>query len=173
MPEPVIIVEYNPQWPIMYEEEKAKILGAIGRKITAIEHIGSTAIPGLGAKPIIDIMVGVRRPAEAEECIEPLQIIGYEFVPPEKAGIPERRYFRKRALGMRTHHLHMVEIGGEFWETHLLFRNRLRANPSITKQYYVLKQRLAEQYGSDREGYTEAKTPFIQSVLAKAYTEFE
>ncbi|UCB42509.1 MAG: GrpB family protein [Dehalococcoidales bacterium] len=171
MPEPVIIVDYNPQWPVMYEEEKARILSAIGLKIVAIEHIGSTSVPGLGAKPIIDIMVGVRQLAEAEECIEPLQSVGYEFVPPEKAGIPERRYFRKREPGARTHHLHMVEMDSEFWEKHLLFRDCLRANHSTAEQYHVLKKRLAEQYGLNREGYTEAKTLFIQSVLAKARAE--
>jgi len=165
---PVIIADYNPQWPVLYEEEKSRILGVIGHKVVAIEHVGSTAVPGLGAKPIIDIMVAVSRLADAEECIEPLQTIGYEYEPPDKAGIPERRYFDKGPPGARTHHIHMVEHTSDFWERHLLFRNFLRGHPEVARQYYELKKELAAKYGSDREGYTEAKTSFIESVTARA-----
>ena len=91
----ITIAHYDPQWPILYEEEKARILGVIGDKVVAIEHIGSTAVPGLGAKPIIDITVAVRHLADAEKCIEPLQSVGYEYVPEYEVSIPERRYFRK------------------------------------------------------------------------------
>ena len=91
MPQPIIIANYNPQWPVMYEEEKARILGAIRHNIVAIEHIGSTAVPGLGAKPIIDIMAAVRRMSDSLECIEPLQTLGYDYYfYPE---FPERCFF--------------------------------------------------------------------------------
>ena len=137
---PVIITEYNPQWPVLYEEEKGRILDVIGDKMVAIEHIGSTAVPGLGAKPVIDIMIAVHTLAEAETCIEPLRSIGFEYRSPDEAGIPERRYFTKGIPGARTHHIHMVELTSTFWERHLLFRDSLRAYPEVAQQYYQLKK---------------------------------
>ncbi len=168
---PVEIVDYDPQWPVVYGEEKGRILDVIGRRIVAIEHVGSTAIPGLAAKPIIDIMVAVRRLADAEECIEPLQSIGYEYVPEFEAELPERRFFRKGPPEARTHHIHMIELTSEFWERHLLFRDYLRSHPDVAQQYYKLKKELADRYGSDREAYADAKTPFIESVLAMAHVD--
>jgi GrpB-like predicted nucleotidyltransferase (UPF0157 family) len=168
MTAPVVIVDYDPQWPIRYQEEKGRILEAIGRVIVAIEHIGSTAVPGLGAKPIIDIMVAVSHLADAEECIEPLQGMGYEYAPKLEVSMPQRRYFDKGPPGGRTHHLHMVELASEFWQRHLLFRDFLRDHPQVAREYDQLKRELAARYGSDRVGYTEAKTPFIRSVEARA-----
>lgn len=168
---PVIITEYNPQWPAQYEEEKARILGLIGHKVVTIEHVGSTAVPGLGAKPIIDITVAVHRLADAEECIEPLISIGYEYVPSDRDSFPERRFFHKGSPGAWTHHIHMVELTSDFWERHRLFRDFLRSHPEVAGQYYQLKKELAAKYGEDREGYTEAKTPFIEPVVARARVE--
>jgi len=168
---PVVIVDYDPQWPILYQEEKGRILGVIGHAVVAIEHIGSTAVPGLGAKPIIDIMIAVCRLADAEECIEPLQSIGYEYVPEYNDIIPERRYFHKGPPEARTHHVHMVELTSDFWERHLLFRDFLRAHPEEAQQYCQMKKELAAKSGSDREAYTDAKTSFIESVVAKARAE--
>lgn len=159
---PVVIREYDSEWPRLFEEEKAAILDAIGHVVAAIEHVGSTAVPGLAAKPIIDIMVGVRRLADAQQCIVPLQRIGYEYVPEFEVSLPERRYFRKGSP--RTHHLHTVEVGSDFWERHLLFRDHLRAHPEAAKAYGELKRDLAVRYGADREAYTEAKTPFIRAA---------
>ncbi len=166
---PVVIVDYDPQWPILYEEEKGRILEAIGRVIVAIEHVGSTAVPGLGAKPIIDIMVGVGHLADAERCIEPLQAIGYGYVPEHEVSMPQRRYFQKGPPDAHRH-LHMVELASEFWQRHLLFRDFLRDHPQVAQEYDRLKRELAARYGSDRAGYTEAKTSFIRSVEARART---
>ena len=168
MKHPVIIVAYNPRWPALYEEEKSRILGLIGDKVVAIEHVGSTAVPGLGAKPIIDITIAVHRLADAEECIELLLTIGYEYKPPDRVGIPERRFFDKGPPGASTYHIHMVELTSDFWERHLLFRDFLRAHPEVAEQYYELKKGLAAKYGEDREGYTEGKTSFIEGVVARA-----
>lgn len=165
---PVIVVEYNSQWPVLYEEERDRILALIAHKVVAIEHVGSTAVPGLGAKPIIDIMVAIHRLADAEECIEPLQRIGYEYGSPDEVGIPERRYFRKGPPQARTHHIHMVERANDFWERHLLFRDFLRSHPEVAQEYCELKKELAVKHGPDREGYTEAKTPFIESIVSRA-----
>ena len=92
---PVIIVDYDPRWPTIYSKEKDRILSVIGTRAVAIEHVGSTAIAGLGAKPIIDIMVAVRQLSDAKECIEPLRSIGYKYIPEYEKELPERRYFRK------------------------------------------------------------------------------
>lgn len=165
---PVIIVEYNPRWPALYQEEKERILGLIGHRVVTIEHVGSTAVPGLGAKPIIDITIAVHHLTDAEECIEPLTSIGYEYHAEGEAGFPERRFLDKKPSGASTHHLHMVELTSDFWERHLLFRDFLRAHPEVAGQYYRLKQELAARYGEDRDGYTEAKTLFIEPVIARA-----
>lgn len=165
---PVVIVDYDPQWPALYAEEKRRILTVIGDAVIAIEHIGSTAVPGLGAKPIIDIMAAVRRLPDAEQCVEPLRTIGFEYVPEYNDVIPERRYFHKGPAEARTHHLHMVELTSDFWEKHLLFRDLLRTHPEEARRYCQLKKELATKLGSAREAYTEAKTSFIESAMAKA-----
>jgi len=168
----VTIVDYDPQWPILYQEEKRRILEAIGHVIVAIEQVGSTAVPGLGAKPIIDIMVAVSHLADAEACIDPLQGIGYEYAPELEVSMPQRRYFDKGPAEARIH-LHMVELTSGFWERHLLFRDFLRDHPEVAREYDRLKRELAAEYGSDRAGYTEAKTSFIRSVEARARTAAE
>ena len=174
MKRPVKIVDYNPQWPILFENEKCLILSAIGRFVVGIEHVGSTAVIGLGAKPIIDITVAIKNLKDAHKCIGSLESIGYEYVPEYEESVPERRYFHKGKPPKEQHyHLHMVELSSSFWERHLLFRDYLRTHPEATKYYHELKKRLAAKYGSDREGYTEAKTSFIESIVAKARAEKE
>jgi GrpB-like predicted nucleotidyltransferase (UPF0157 family) len=163
-------VEYDPRWPTLYEEERERILAVVGDLIVAIEHIGSTAVPGLGGKPIIDIMPAVQRLADAEQCIEPLEGIGYEYVPEYNEAIPERRYFHKGPAQADTFHLHVVERASDFWERHLLFRDWLRAHPEDAQEYYCLKRELAARFGRDREGFTDAKSVFIESVVARART---
>ncbi len=168
MSEPVAIVDYDHRWPARYEEERAKILKAIGDKLVLIEHIGSTAVLGLAAKPIIDIMAAVRRLADAEACIGPLQRIGYQYVPEYELELPERRYFHKGSPESRMHHLHIVEITSDFWRRHLLFRDYLRAHLEVAREYEGLKRRLAERHRFDRQAYTEAKTEFVQAVVERA-----
>lgn len=149
--------------------EKRRIIDVIGHIVVRVEHIGSTAVPNLGAKPIIDIMVAVSHLSDAEKCIEPLEHIGYDYVPEYEDSMPERRYFHKGEPPKEQHyHLHMVELACDFWKRHLLFRDYLRTHPEIAQEYYELKKRLANEYRSDREGYTDAKTSFIQSVVSTA-----
>ncbi len=163
-------MDHDPRWPAIYAREKDRILKVIADKIVAIEHVGSTAVPGLGAKPIIDILVGVTRLSDAKKCIAPLKSIGYEYVPEYEKEIPERRYFRKGPEGVpnRHFHLHMVEQNGSFWRRHLLFRDYLRSHQDVAQQYCKSKRELSKRYASDREAYTEAKTSFIESVIAQA-----
>jgi len=166
---PVIIVGYDPQWPILYEEEKRRILRAIGHKVLTIEHIGSTAVPGLGAKPIIDIMAGVHQAADAEECLPLLQSLGYNDVTLQP-GNPEWYYCLGKGKGHQeehTYHLHLVKFMSEHWEKHLLFRDFLRTHPEVAQQYYELKKELVAKHGANREAYTEAKTSFIESVVTQ------
>lgn len=148
----------------MYEEARAEILGRCGRLIKAIEHIGSTSVPGLAAKPIIDIMAGVESLGDAAPLVAPLAAVGFEYVP--KDGQPDRLFFRRGERGAGTHHLHVVELGGEEWLRHLLFRDRLRADEGKAREYERLKKELAAAHAEDRYAYTEAKSPFINRVLA-------
>ena len=172
MPKPIIIVDYKPEWPAEFEKERARILGAIGDKLLAVEHIGSTAVPGLGAKPIIDIMIAVDVIANGYDYITPLRSLGYDHI--SYPDFPERLFFRIGQMGEGPHHLHMTEFTSSFWEEKLLFRDFLRAHAEVAQEYVLLKKRLAKSYGADREkyeSYTEAKTVFIESVLARARAE--
>jgi GrpB-like predicted nucleotidyltransferase (UPF0157 family) len=172
---PIKIVDYDPKWPAIFTEEKNQILSVLKEKIDAIEHVGSTAVQGLGAKPIIDIMVAVRRLSVAEECIKPLRSIGYEYIPEYEEELPERRYFRKGSeeIPNKHFHLHMVERDSDFWKKHLLFRDYLRHHLDTAEQYFKLKKELAQKYSSDHAAYTEAKTPFIESVITEALSNPE
>ncbi len=172
MKAPIAIVDYDPRWPRFYDEEKTNILRVIGPMVVGIEHTGSTAVPGLAAKPIIDILVGVQHLSDATWCIQPLRTLRYEYVQELEKLIPERRYFRKgNVQGMEqgsTHHLHMVEAGGDFWERQLLFRDYLRAHPEEARRYADLKKTLAARFSSDRERYTSSKADYIQEIVARA-----
>ncbi len=166
----IIIADYDPNWPARFEAEKARLLAVIGPWTAGIEHMGSTAVPGLGAKPVIDILIGVRALVEADaHCIEPINGLDYAYVPEYEKEMPYRRYFRKRnADRTRAYNIHLVEIGGEFWERHLLFRDYLRAHPDAAKAYEQLKRKLAPQF-TDGNEYASAKTDFIRAMEAKAW----
>jgi len=168
---PVVIVDFDRRWPALYERARAELLTAVGPWLVAVEHVGSTAVPGLAAKPVIDIMAGLRSLGAAAHCIPRLQALGYEYVPPFEAELPERRYFRRNAGAVRTHQVHMVETSSEFWERHLLFRDYLRAHPETAAEYAALKRNLAARFRDQREAYTDAKGPFIRAVEARARAE--
>ena|SRR2546425_4972366 len=165
-----VIVEYDPRWSALFEEERTRLLATTGTLLVTIEHVGSTAVPGLAANPIIDIMGGVRELGEVTRYVVDLEGIGYEYVPQYEEYIPERRYFRKPRTGQgpRTHHLHIVELTGTFWRHHLLFRDYLRTHPVALRECADLKRCLAAEYGDDGRGYTDAKGPFVESILARA-----
>ncbi len=161
--DPVVMVEYDPAWPGMFEKEKARILAVGGTKIRTMEHIGSTAVPGLGAKPIIDILAGVMVLTDAEFNIPKLASIRYKYHPEKEDIFPERRYLDKP-----SYHLHMVEESSDFWSRHLAFRDHLRKHPETAMRYFDLKRSLAQKYRLDREEYTDAKTDFIVTTLRAA-----
>ncbi|MBB6022191.1 GrpB-like predicted nucleotidyltransferase (UPF0157 family) [Paenibacillus sp. JGP012] len=169
MEKPVVIEEYNENWAFEYQREAQRIKQILGVHCIAIEHIGSTSVPGLGAKPIIDFMVGVHDLGEVDTWINPLAALGYEHVYHKE--FPNRRFFRKGQWRAGTHHLHIYTYGGEEWKNIILFRDYLQIHPDIRKQYEQLKQGLAEKYRNDRDAYTNAKHPFIMDVIQKAKTE--
>jgi GrpB-like predicted nucleotidyltransferase (UPF0157 family) len=171
----VIVIEYDPDWPALYKQEQIRILAAIGEYIDDIQHVGSTSVPGLGAKPIIDIMIALPDLMLVERCVQPMLQLGYEYL--GEFGLPGRHYFHKPAGPVvtqnmqHTHHVHMVQTGSDRWNKHIVFRDYLRLHPEDAQQYYLLKKELADRFGADREGYTDAKTSFVQSILEKASLE--
>lgn len=179
---PVVIADYDVRWPERFERERALILRPCGeRAFAAIEHIGSTAVPGLAAKPIIDVMPGLRSLDDAPPLIPLLESIGYEYVPEFERpnefddGMPFRRYFRKDERGERAYHVHMVAVGSDFWRDQLMFRDYLRDHPDVADAYARLKHELAADFNATLTatsnanlGYADRKTEFVLGVLAKA-----
>lgn len=165
----IVVADYDANWPRLFELERHRILTVVGDVVVAIEHVGSTAVPGLAAKPIIDILAGVPRLADADDCIEPLTLLGYEYVPEFESAIPDRRFFRRGSGETATHHVHVVEFDGNFWNQHVGFRDHLRTHPDDAARYAVLKKNLAARLGHDREAYTDAKASFIQDILRKSH----
>jgi GrpB-like predicted nucleotidyltransferase (UPF0157 family) len=166
---PIIIAPYDINWVFIYQNEKEKLLSVLADKIIAIEHIGSTAVPNLAAKPIIDIMLGTKTLDAANACIEPLKTIEYEYMPQYEVDIPDRKFFHRGLNFPNQHfHLHVVAIHGNFWRDHLLFRDYLRTHPETLAEYQCLKQELAKKYSPDIMSYCEAKTDFIHSVVRLA-----
>jgi GrpB-like predicted nucleotidyltransferase (UPF0157 family) len=164
--DPIIVVSYNADWSIQYEQEKIRILNALGDAVAEIQHIGSTAVPGLAAKPVIDILLGLKQIPPSPIQIAKLEVLGYLYC--GELGIPNRHYFRQ---GMpRTYQIHAVQIDSEFWRSHILFRDFLIAHPAAAKQYEVLKRKLAVEFRSDRNQYTNNKAPLIQELLVQAKT---
>ncbi len=163
----VVLADYDPQWPERYQVEAARIRAAIAGWLEQIEHVGSTAVPGLAAKPIIDIAVGVRRLAHAERCIEPLERIGYVYRSGAEDMVPDRRFFRKGESDAREVHLHVVEVRAPDWERWLLFRDYLRAHPEKAREYEQLKRALVSCH-RDNRAYTAQKTAFIEAAVAEA-----
>jgi GrpB-like predicted nucleotidyltransferase (UPF0157 family) len=166
----VVIVDYDPRWPLLFHEEAKRSRGVLDPSlIVGLEHFGSTAIPGIAAKPIIDILIAVRSLAAAQETfIEALAKLDYVYWAdnPKK----DRIFFVK---GMppfgpkRSHHVHVTELHGEMWQR-LAFRDYLRAHPEEAETYDRLKRRLAAKHQTDREAYTDAKSVYVESVMRKA-----
>lgn len=165
---PVVIVPYNTEWINLFQNESAMIRLVIGDYISSIEHIGSTSIPGLAAKPIIDMLIGVKHLADSPSFIPLLVGLGYHYKPEYEKDLPERRYLYKVEHGRDTFHLHMVEPDTAFFTRHIAFRDYLRTHPATMSAYASLKYDLAQKFGADREGYTDAKTDFIKDVERKS-----
>lgn len=160
------MVDYDPSWPELFAIERDRLDGVFDGTGAVVEHTGSTAVPGLAAKPIIDICVGLEALSVAEERVEAMRAIGHHYVPEYERAMPERRYFRKPASRPRTHHVHCFVLGSSEWDRHIRFRDLLRAHPELVAEYGALKKRLSVLHAGDRPAYTDAKGPFIARVLA-------
>lgn len=166
--EPVEIVGYQIQWPSMFEKERELLDQALAQWLAGpIEHIGSTAVPGLSAKPIIDIMAPVHSLEHSMPALKAASAIGYLHYP-YKAEV--MHWFCKPSPARRTHHLHLVPYRSALWEQRISFRQALRASPALAQEYAALKFKLASDAPHDREAYTNAKAPFIDRVLSSIAT---
>jgi GrpB-like predicted nucleotidyltransferase (UPF0157 family) len=166
LPEPVIITPYDPGWPAHFARLGASLRQALGEIALRIDHIGSTAVPGLAAKPIVDIQISVAAFDPVDAFRVPLEGLGYRFRP-ENPDLT-KRYFREPAGEPRTH-IHVREMGSWSEQLALLFRDYLRSHPEDAAEYAALKYRLAAAHDRDRHGYIEAKGPFIWRIVARAH----
>lgn len=163
----VKLVPYTPKWKEYYEIEAAKLRAAVGEYVVEIRHMGSTAIPGIRAKPIIDILMGLADLNDIVYCREPLLALNYQ---PYEGGVdlPDWYMFTKVQYGRKTHHLHVVEWNSDFWITRILFQKYLCRHPEVAAAYEELKVQLAIKYADDRDSYTQGKSDFIQAVMEMA-----
>jgi len=163
----ILVVEYDPAWPGAFEREKAAVCAAMADLIVDIQHIGSTAIPGLHAKPVIDVLIAVPHFTAMQEYARRLAPLGYRHQTQPMESV--RIFFRKGLP--RTHHLHIVEDGSDEHRRLVLFRDYLLKHPEIATAYEDLKQELAERFADSRPQYTESKTDFVESIVALAVAE--
>jgi GrpB-like predicted nucleotidyltransferase (UPF0157 family) len=161
------VVEYDPAWPLEFEAEAARIVQAAGDMVLRLHHIGSTAIPGIPAKPIIDFLMEVEDLSALDTRTPAIESLGYEAM--GEFGIPGRRYFRKNnASGIRTHQVHAFDRSSAEIERHLAFRDYMIAHPVEANSYGELKRQLAKEHPTNMDAYMDGKDPFIKSTLAKA-----
>jgi GrpB-like predicted nucleotidyltransferase (UPF0157 family) len=160
----VRLVDYDECWPSLFAEEAREIIAAVQRhrlQPLTLEHVGSTSVPGLSAKPILDLAAGREPHADPAHYVPAFESVGYVYR--GDGGLPGREFFRKGVL--RTHHVHLVERGGAHWTRYLRFRDALRSDPQLRDAYATVKAALARQYPRDREAYIEGKTEFVTAVL--------
>ena len=161
----LVLVDYNPDWPHLFNKEVKQLSKVFGEILVNIHHIGSTSIPMTCAKPVIDILVEVTN-IESVDSRNPM-LVELGYVPRGEAGIEGRRFFRKGG-DERTHHIHAHQVESPHIERHLNFRDYLRAHPEVAREYCQLKKKLTKMYLDDIERYTEGKTEFITDIEQRA-----
>jgi GrpB-like predicted nucleotidyltransferase (UPF0157 family) len=164
----VRISDYDTQWPYLFSCIEHELRQQLGALALAVEHVGSTAVAGLAAKPIIDVEVVISSSDQFPVVKERLERFGYIHRGP--CGVPDREVFRC-VIDLPSHYLYVSEMDARLWKEHLRFRNALRQNPKLAAEYATLKRALANQYRHDRTNYTEAKTGFIRSVIQGSLTK--
>jgi GrpB-like predicted nucleotidyltransferase (UPF0157 family) len=163
----VRVVPYDPGWLAEYEAESTRIGDALGKLAVGRHHIGSTAIPGISAKPIIDILLEVPDVAELDAHVARMESLGYEAM--GECGIPGRRYFRRdNPPGVRTHQVHAFKVGSAHSDRHLAFRDYMIAHSHVAQAYGEVKQRLAELFPDDINAYMAGKDAFVKRHEAAA-----
>ena len=162
----VRLVPHNPLWLLYFDDESRRLYAVLGTYIEEIRHIGSTAIPGIYAKPILDIMVGLVSIDDVHDCEAPLAALGYVYE--GEQAISGWHFFRKKTGDLTTHHLHLVEWNSAYWFDHILFQEYLSRHPEVAEAYERLKLELEQKYADDREAYTRDKSDFINKVTEMA-----
>ncbi len=163
----VEVVPHDPEWRDAFEAETKHVAVALSENVVAIHHIGSTAIPDIYAKPILDLLVEVSDITEVDGQSSAMESLGYEVM--GEYGIPGRRYFRKdNQQGIRTHHIHAFETGSAEVERHLAFRDYMIAHPVDAQRYSELKRKLAEEHPQNIDGYMDGKDGFIKEMDRRA-----
>ena len=163
--DPIEIVDPDPAWAAQGEAAAEEVRAALEPYVVEVQHIGSTAVPGLPAKPVIDLLVGVRSLDDSPAIVEAVTGLGYEYVPEFEDELPNRRYFRRLTDGVRSHQVHLVErTDSDWWNRHVAFRDWLRTHDDERDAYAELKRRLAVEHRDDRAAYTDAKSDFIHAI---------
>ena len=162
--ESVVVVDYDPRWPRLFELESQKVASALGDPVVAVEHIGSTAVPSLAAKPIIDMLAGLRTLTLPTDAVEAMDALGYEFM--GENGIPGRLFFRKGRP--RSHHVHAVLVGSDLWDRHLAFRDYLRSHADEAEGYAEFKRKLVHTVRGDRDRYVDGKDAYAAALERRA-----
>jgi GrpB-like predicted nucleotidyltransferase (UPF0157 family) len=163
-----VVVDYDPSWPIEFERTAAEIHRLFDFAVSLrIEHVGSTSVPGLIAKPIIDIVLGATTLQAVATRAQALATIGFRHVTDHDDALPNRRYHVRDASQRLRANLHAVVLDSPLWRNHIAFRDALRQDPALAQEYAALKRELAKRHARDRPAYTAAKGPFIQNVLAR------
>ena len=160
------LVEHDPAWAERFASEAGRIRDAVGAHVLAVEHVGSTAVPGLPGKPVLDIGIAVASEGDADACVAPLVALGYEYRGPY-GNDPRRRYYVRDAEGHRAAQIHLYVLPARAWDEKLAFRDALRADPALARAYAAEKWRVAEAVGWDKGAYSVAKGPFVEAVLAR------
>jgi GrpB-like predicted nucleotidyltransferase (UPF0157 family) len=164
--EEIRLRSYDPTWPAQFDREASALTGALGRHVAGgVHHVGSTAVPGLTAKPIIDIMIGVSDLDSSRPCIDLLAEMDYCYAPYRQDVM---HWFCKPSPARRTHHLHLVPTGSERFTDVLAFRDYLRTHPVAVRQYEELKRQLATRHSHDRDAYTDGKSAMVAAITADA-----
>jgi len=159
----VQLAEWTPRWAELFAEEAVRLRAALGDLAVAIEHYGSTSVPGLASKPLLDILVGGPDADDAAPYIAAMATLGYDYA--AHAGVPEHLVFGRGAA--RTHLVHVVRYRGEAWHRALAFRDALRADSALRHSYAALKRELADTHGVERSRYTAGKSAFVEHVLQR------
>jgi len=162
--DPVEVVDYDPGWPEVFESWRARIEAAVGPAALRIEHVGSTSVPGLAAKPTVDIQVSVRDLDDESDYVPQLEGAGVQL----RSRDDVHRYFRPPATEPRSVHVHVCALGSDWERHHLLFRDYLRAHPEARDRYAAVKREAAKVWVEDRWGYTDAKTDVILDIMEAA-----
>lgn len=163
--EPVTLVAHDPAWAEAFQRERTRLLERFGGRLLEVRHIGSTAVPGLAAKPVIDLLGGVTTMSEAHSLVPELCGFGYAFHEAGNRTFADRQWLFRERDGHRTHHLHLVVHAGKAWQDRVRFREMLQANAELRTRYERLKRELAARFGRERERYTELKGVFIRAAL--------